>query len=656
MTVGSIKAACLGMTMLVGCSASPVPAVAPVVAPQAPAREGEFEIVPIAHVAPEQWQQWRFDPDSDRLASSEYGRCLVWDILSGTLVLDFGSAIEHTPCTEWGPLQSIDALARKAAADGRLAREVMTSADAATWSPDDRQLLVVRASRAEIWDAATATLVSTLETDLPQNVLITPLWLARGPLLVVWPRYDSARIWTWTANGRRIVTKLPAVSDAELWLDPHARWALNSEFLAWSLHSLGGEQSALQSKWDRAPTPRTTYRGSWSSSGGVTQWTSTVTREDGDQLMGSWEALTLDDAPELHAGPVHESHTWMTLTLRFAPALGGRDPIVWGQHSCEDGSATFGPTPPPGCTFVDLGPGGASSLLQCGARVRLDRGDDSIELPVTGTDLKWAWGRSGWFAVSGGGRLLILPAGADEPAIEREHVRDWTDAKLGLELDRLLIRTKSRVELLELGGKTAQRVESFELRRTSFVDAALSPDLELLALLDEHGLVRVFAPPSRDPIAEWTIPDGDVRLAFRADAAVLFTGDWLPRNAFNPSSGQALDVLAPVAHAIEGQLYESDPSWRWIMLPYAREVVRTLDGARLALEGGYMPDTGRYRDQPPDELRIRLDAADEIELFAVEALEPWLHEPALFERFFANDPLPRVRLSTDEREQLSLAI
>jgi hypothetical protein len=90
------------------------------------------------------------------------------------------------------------------------------------------------------------------------------------------------------------------------------------------------------------------------------------------------------------------------------------------------------------------------------------------------------------------------------------------------------------------------------------------------------------------------------------------------------------------------------------MLPYAREVIRTLDGARLALEGGYTPDTGRYRDRPPDELRIRLDAANEIELFAVEELEPWLHEPALFERFFANDPLPPVRLSSDEREQLRL--
>jgi hypothetical protein len=522
----------------------------------------------------------------------------------------------------------------------------------ATWSPDDRQILVARMGRAEIWDVETATSTATMPFGAELESDVIPLWLDAGPLLIEGVHITGDwNIWTWV-DGQQIVTSIDGNSNNKAVIDPAGRWIFwprnPHDPERWNVVGLRGEVSRLNEPRpgdDDEALGGEIRHGSWSSFGGVTYWVSTIERiEPGSKWVG-WEALVIDDSPARHEELVREADAeWLSLDVDFAAPAAGGEPIPFGELVNDDTTQAIGPPPPQGCKFVDLGPGGASALLECGDHYRFDCNGQSFALPSTVQNVEWSWAGSGWFVLDGDRRLMVFGADSMTPAFIRD-VHEW----MLLAADRLLLLSPTGVELIAFDGKPTT---VFELPRATFSDASLSPTGELLALIDDGQLVRVFAPPEQRPIAEWTAPEADTEVAFRADGAVLFTGDGSPRHAFDPRTGQAVDVLAPVLRATKGKLVASDASWRWIMLPEQGEIVRTLDGARLDFVRGYLPETGRYRDQPPLELRVRFADPREVEVFSAAELEPWLHDPKLFERFFADEPLPPVRLTTAERAQL----
>jgi hypothetical protein len=685
------------------------PSVEPGPIAEIEADRGALAITPVPQLMPFETDEWRFEPGGRRFSTTEFGDCSIFDIESGRLIQSVSEESEPAaPCNEWLPgdylftasdismddrlqldrsmgLEILDAETGKSLRKLPCPDCMMSSA--ITWARTGHQIAVAWAEplHLEIWDADTGKLVRAEQIPTKGEVEMLELGWTEGGATLMWTElgfalecsgyeddcyYDEVD----HVSRRRLVERqallLGATSKSVIPLgeqsgfdylrfDPEGRWAFwrydrseGREGTTIELHfeGLAGQGSGLG--WETADgydsyEGEMTREGTWRNDG-ATHWAVSVSHANGDTGLNSvgWETTITSPALGRHTGVLAEDLEWGADVSLELFGFAGEALRVSGEVCIEGGCTPLGVTTGAGCELLDVASGHASELLDCGGELFLRNAGGTKRLPHDPATLTWWWSRGGALVLEDGTTFTVLDAASGVGGLQRSDPLTVYDARLGLELDRLVLSSDLGTEVVDLraGKVTTKLPDVFP------DDVALSPTGDRLALLVE-GQLRVIALPSGEPLASW--PTDAIELAFRQDGKAIFAGAGMPEQVFDATTGKPLDpvTLDPLFEAI-GAGGELDPSWRWIMNDETQQLVRTLDGLMVAwLEGGaWLPATGQYEGTGPGpEIAYRVGGdASTVPEFGAADLGKWLQRDDLAELFLTGQAIPKPEITAGE--------
>jgi hypothetical protein len=390
-----------------------------------------------------------------------------------------------------------------------------------------------------------------------------------------------------------------------------------------------------------------TREGMWRNDGAL-HWVASITYESFEMApVGvGWETIVVSPPLGRREGMVVEELEWGTEVSLEVFGFAGESVRVSGEACSEGGCTPVGVEVPAGCELLDIASGHASELLDCGGELFLRNGGGSKRLPHDPATLTWWWSRGGALVLEDGTMFTVLDAASGVGGMQRNDPLTVFEARLGLELGRLVLMSDLGLEVVDLA--TAKVIA--KIPDVFPNDVALSPTGDRLALLAESQ-IRVVSLPSGETLASW--PVDSLELAFRQDGKAIFTGTGVPEQVFDATTGQLLDLdtLTPMLTAID-EGGELDPSWRWIMNDETGKLVRALDGLELRwLENGaWLPATGQYQGTGPGpEIAYRV-GSDELAVpeFDAAQLAKWLQHDNLAELFLAGEAIPKPSMTAGE--------
>jgi hypothetical protein len=671
---------------------------------------GTLSITPVAQLTPIEISEWRFEPGSRRFSSTEFGDCSIWDVETGRLIQTLAEPAEQAaPCNEWLPaedmfsvpdistdgLLELDTTSGLEILDAKTGKQLRTLAcpdcadsTAITWARTGHQLAVAWAEppRVEIWDADTGQRVRAESIPISAELDQIELGWTEGGATVMWTEqgfaieceggyeYDcyynedekmpmrrpiKRQALLLGASSKSVIALGEQAGSQSVQFDPEGRWAfwrhdwserragttmeLHFEGLAGQGSGLGWEVFEDYDDYDGSST----REGMWRNDG-ATHWATSIIYEDHEATpVGvGWESIIVSPPLGRRTGTAVEEFDWGTEFSVQVFGVAGEALRFSGEACSEEGCKSVGVAIPPGCELLDIASGHATELLDCEGELFMRNAGGKKRLPHDPATLTWWWSRAGALVLEDGSMFTVLDAASGVGGLQRNDPLTVLEARLGLELERLVLMSDLGLEVVDLGA--AKIIAKFPDVFPD--DVALSPTGDRLALLGE-GQARVLSLPGGETLASWPVDSGE--LAFRQDGKAIFTGMGMPEQVFDAASGKPLDATAlePLVAAFDNG-GELDPSWRWIMNDETGQLVRTLDGLMLTWleDGAWLPTTGQYQGTGPGpEIAYRVggDLSAVPEFDAVD-LAKWLQRDDLAELFLAGQPIPKPSMTTGE--------
>lgn len=663
---------------------------------------GTLPITPVVQVRAFVYDDWRFEPGGERLASTENGDCSVWDVESGRLIRSFEldpNEPEPEACSAWpetvdfsefqSDFYSADETLEVDYSGNKLTISEVESGkqlhtipcpkcDEAqiSWSREGHTLALAwqEDGRLEVWNADKGKQLRREELPISGEVDEFELGWTAGGATVAWVEseigscdYDYDYDCYYNDEGEHVQTSYStqiavsskqdllltyadqASSIGELSFDAEGHWAiwvysysarregsrdeLHVEGLAGYASELGWTYEDDYGYYDGYSDA---YVG-WRNDGAI-HWGGSHHNSSNDGYTSvEWESIQVSPPLGRRTGTIlsevnYDSEIWID-TFGF---VDNKLSII--GEACEESCDRVGLVPPGGCTHLDVASGHGTELFDCDGSALLRSSHGPSQLPINSENAEWWWSHGGALAIYDGNSFVLAHAIAGQVAPPRKDVLGVLDAKLGLELERLVLITARGVELIELDtGKVLLTLDKLEP-----LDAALSPKGERLALLQD-GKLRVFDVATKQEL--FNAPAQGTSLAYRQDGKIIYTGEDWPEAAYDANTGEP--SKSPVLERVIAATDEGgdpDPSWRWLMNRETHELTRTLDGRTINIAEGqvWLEDTGQYAGQPPAEIAFRVgDDPWSVPVYDAESLARWLKMPKLFEAFVTGETIPK---------------
>lgn len=674
---------------------------------------GKLPIVLVPQRPAVQTELWTFEPGGARIASTEYGDCGVWDVASGRLIHVFELA-DGSPCVEWPAATSVFELARLRSADERLELDgadvlgpdgqVLRSLACAhcgdavelSWAPQGHQVALVflEPPRIEVWDAdtgrklASEPLAAAAEPfDLDVAWTLDRPFAAWGELELSFECDETQDACEWDDEGNVVPREVallrvqalgrpPILVGQELGGLDVLQFDVEGRYVMWThswderragttdyveVAALDGSPTGLSSE---TYTEYDDYEGSTMRHGewrddGALHYAIAIEDMDyeGSPLRLAWEELVVSPPLGRSSGTIVDDLPWGAVVEVATLGLvdGGvrtRGIVCHANDQGVETCSSIGVVAPPDCELLDVGSGHGAELYDCGGRVMLRSGGKQHVLPLDAPATFWWWMRGGALVLHDGERFMIVDAASGAVGVLREDVAITLDAKLGSELDRVLVINVDGFEVIDT--RTLQVVT--RVIDGSLVDAALAPAGDRLAQLDSDQII-VRALPSGEVLGRFPNPDEGVQIAYRQDGAALWVGSSeAPSVLLDAASGEPREheLVKAIATALreDGEL---DPSWRFVVNDELGTLMRTLDARELVWIGegrstAVVPETGQYEGPAPGAeyaFRVGHDSMAVPE-FDAASLAKALELPDLVERFLRGEPIPAPTIDASE--------